>query len=155
MLGLGQGIVVFLFVHAELRLHAGFFVKNLPDCGGFVPAMFLIGEGLEGSVEGKRQGDRDGGGFLGSHAAEGVIVNMAAQGNSMLTKCMIQSYTCFMPRTRLPKGSVPVTFRLPRQVQKILAAKARREKISFSELVRRALGRETKGTRKPTPRNDR
>ena len=37
---------------------------------------------------------------------------------------------------------MPVTFRLPLQVQKILADKARREKISFSELVRRALHRE-------------
>lgn len=47
-----------------------------------------------------------------------------------------------MPRTKLPRGSVPVTFRLPRQVRKILAGKARREKISFSDLIRRALHRE-------------
>ena len=53
-----------------------------------------------------------------------------------------------MPRTKLPKGSVPVTFRLPLQVQKILAGQARREKISVSELVRRALRREI-GTATP------
>ena len=56
-----------------------------------------------------------------------------------------------MPRTKLPKGSVPVTFRLPLQVQKILAALARREKISVSELVRRALRREI-GTATPKRR---
>ncbi|HWM24304.1 MAG TPA: ribbon-helix-helix domain-containing protein [Chthoniobacterales bacterium] len=60
-----------------------------------------------------------------------------------------------MPRTKLPKGSVPVTFRLPRQVQKILTDKARREEISFSELIRRALRREIKTARMPTPRNER
>jgi len=49
-----------------------------------------------------------------------------------------------MPRTKLPRGSVPVTFRLPQQVRKILTVKARREEISFSELVRRALRREIK-----------
>jgi hypothetical protein len=52
-----------------------------------------------------------------------------------------------MPRTKLPKGSVPVTFRLPLQVRKILAGKARREKISVSELVRRALRHETAAAR--------
>ena len=55
-----------------------------------------------------------------------------------------------MPRTKLPKGSVPVTFRLPLQVQKILAGKARREKVSVSELVRRALRDETGATRTPS-----
>jgi predicted HicB family RNase H-like nuclease len=50
-----------------------------------------------------------------------------------------------MPRTSLPKGSVSVTFRVPRQVQKILVDKARREKMSFSELIRRALRREIRG----------
>lgn len=53
-----------------------------------------------------------------------------------------------MPRTKLPKGSVPVTFRLPLQIQKVLTAQARREKISVSELVRRALRREI-GTATP------
>jgi hypothetical protein len=47
-----------------------------------------------------------------------------------------------MPRTNLLKGSVPVTFRLPREVQQLLLDKARREKMSFPELIRRALGRE-------------
>ena len=59
-----------------------------------------------------------------------------------------------MPRTKLPKGSVPVTFRLPRHVHKTLAAKARREKISFSELLRRALRREIKMARIPIPPNE-
>jgi predicted HicB family RNase H-like nuclease len=52
-----------------------------------------------------------------------------------------------MPRTKLPEGSVPVTFRLPRQVRESLVAKARRGKISFSELVRRALRREIRTAR--------
>ena len=60
-----------------------------------------------------------------------------------------------MPRTKLPKGSVSVTFRVPRQVQKILVDKARREKLSFSELVRRALRREIKTARIPIPPNER
>ena len=47
-----------------------------------------------------------------------------------------------MPRTNLLTGSVSVTFRLPRQVRAILTNKARREKLSVSELVRRALRRE-------------
>jgi predicted HicB family RNase H-like nuclease len=59
-----------------------------------------------------------------------------------------------MPRTKLPKGSVPVTFRLPRQVHKTLTAKARREKISFSELLRRALRREIAAARIAIPPND-
>ena len=87
---MAREVVVLFFVQAELGLHAGFFVKYLADRGGFVPAMFLIGEGLERPVEGKRQGDRNGGGFLVSHAADGVIMNMTGQENSMLTKYMIQ-----------------------------------------------------------------
>jgi predicted DNA binding CopG/RHH family protein len=47
-----------------------------------------------------------------------------------------------MPRTKLPKGSVSVTFRLPRQTQTRLAEKARREQMTFSQLIRRALHRE-------------
>ena len=47
-----------------------------------------------------------------------------------------------MPRTKLPKGSVPVTFRLARQVRQLLIDKARRELMTFSELIRRALQRE-------------
>ena len=54
-----------------------------------------------------------------------------------------------MPRTKLPKGSVPVTFRLPRQVRKILLDRARRDKLSLSELLRRALRREIKAPRTP------
>jgi hypothetical protein len=47
-----------------------------------------------------------------------------------------------MPRTNLPKGSVPVSFRLPRDIKQLLRDKARRGEMSFSELIRRALGRE-------------
>lgn len=57
-----------------------------------------------------------------------------------------------MPRTKLLEDSVPVTFRLSRQLQESLAAKARREKVSFSELVRRALRREIKPARNPRAR---
>jgi predicted HicB family RNase H-like nuclease len=53
-----------------------------------------------------------------------------------------------MPRTKLPRGSVPVAFRLPRNVYKLLTAKAQREKLSFSQLVRRALRREIKSARR-------
>ena len=89
MLGLGHRRVVLLFVHAELGLHSGFFVKHFPDRGGFISAVFLIGERLEGPVEGKRKGDRNGRGFLVSHAADGVITNMTGQEISGLTKYMI------------------------------------------------------------------
>ena len=57
-----------------------------------------------------------------------------------------------MPRTNLLKGSVPVTFRLPRQVREILAARARRDKLSLSELLRRALRREIEAARTPNAR---
>ncbi len=52
--------------------------------------MFLIGERLESPVEGKRKGDRNGGGFLVSHAADRVTANLTEQENSVLTQCMIQ-----------------------------------------------------------------
>ena len=54
MLGLGQRRIVLLFVQAELGLHAGFFVEHLADRGGLVSTVFLIGERLEGPIEGKR-----------------------------------------------------------------------------------------------------
>ena len=60
-----------------------------------------------------------------------------------------------MPRTKLPQGSVPVTFRLPRQTQKRLAEKARRQDLSIAEFVRRALGREIETARLRTRRNER
>jgi len=47
-----------------------------------------------------------------------------------------------MPRTQLLKGSVPVSFRLSRQTHKHLAEQARREELSLSEFIRRALRRE-------------
>jgi hypothetical protein len=56
-----------------------------------------------------------------------------------------------MPRTKLPKGSVPVTFRLPRDIQQLLLDKARREDMSFPELIRRALRREVKTVRPAGP----
>ena len=85
MLGLDHRIVILLFVHAKLALHSRFFVEHFPDRGGLVPAMFLIGERLEGPVEGKRKGDRNGRGFLVSHAADRVTANMSGQENSILT----------------------------------------------------------------------
>jgi predicted HicB family RNase H-like nuclease len=60
-----------------------------------------------------------------------------------------------MPRTNLLKGSVSVTFRVPRQVQKILVDKARRQKMSLSELVRRALRRENRPRGLRSPQNER
>lgn len=48
-----------------------------------------------------------------------------------------------------------MTFRLPRPLKTILAGKARREGLSFSDLVRRALRREIKTTRIPTPPSER
>ena len=57
-----------------------------------------------------------------------------------------------MPRTKLPQGSVSVTFRLPRLTQKRWAEKARREKLSLAEFIRRALRREIEAARRPSPR---
>lgn len=48
-----------------------------------------------------------------------------------------------MPRTKLPPGSVPVTFRLGREIHRRLVDKARRDRISVSELIRKVLIRET------------
>ena len=90
MLGLGHRIVILLFVHSKLGLHPGFFVKHFPYGGRLISTGFLIGERLEGPVEGKRKGNRNGGGFLVSHAADRVTANMTAQENSILTECMIQ-----------------------------------------------------------------
>lgn len=56
-----------------------------------------------------------------------------------------------MPRTKLPIGSVTVTLRLPREVQQLLLDKARREQMSFPELIRRALHREVTTERSPRP----
>lgn len=83
--GLGHRVIILLFVDAKIGLHSGFFVKHLPDRGRLISTMFSIGERLEGPVEGKRKGNRDGRGFLVSHAADRVIANMTRQGNSMLT----------------------------------------------------------------------
>lgn len=56
-----------------------------------------------------------------------------------------------MPRTKLLKGSVPVTFRLPREVQQLLLDKAQREEMSVSKLIRRALHRELRIARPSKP----
>jgi predicted HicB family RNase H-like nuclease len=47
-----------------------------------------------------------------------------------------------MPRTKLPQGSVPVTFRLPKQLHKLLVANAQRAEVSLAEFIRRALRQE-------------
>ncbi|HKP04145.1 MAG TPA: ribbon-helix-helix protein, CopG family [Chthoniobacterales bacterium] len=60
-----------------------------------------------------------------------------------------------MPRTNLPKGSVPVTFRLPREAKKRWAAKAWREKLSLAEFIRRALRREIEPAQGRPPRHER
>ena len=85
-LGLGYGSTVLRLVHSKLALHTGLSVKHLPDRGRFVPAMLLIGERLEGSIEGKGKSDRDGRGFLVSHAADRVILNMTAQEKIILDR---------------------------------------------------------------------
>jgi predicted HicB family RNase H-like nuclease len=58
-----------------------------------------------------------------------------------------------MPRTKLPQGSVSVTFRLSRQTQKLLAEKARRKKLSLSEFIRRALRRKIETVRNRSRRD--
>jgi hypothetical protein len=47
--------------------------------------MFSISECLEGPIQSKRKGDRNGRGFLVSHAADRVTANMTGQENSILT----------------------------------------------------------------------
>jgi hypothetical protein len=58
-----------------------------------------------------------------------------------------------MPRTKLPPGSVPVTFRVPRQTKQRWTKKARRKNLSLAEFIRRSLHREieTGRGRRPTP----
>ena len=90
MFGLGYRGTIRLFVQAKRGLHARLLVKYLPDRGRFVPAMFLIGQGLKRPVERKRESDRDRRGFLVPHAADRVVSKMKRQGNSVLTVCMIQ-----------------------------------------------------------------
>jgi predicted HicB family RNase H-like nuclease len=48
-----------------------------------------------------------------------------------------------------------VTFRLPRPIQERFVAKARRDKLSLAEFIRRALRREIEGARKGADRNER
>ena len=57
-----------------------------------------------------------------------------------------------MPRTKLPTGSVPVTFRLSREIHQRLLDKAQREQLSLSELIRKALLREIKVASRKRPR---
>ena len=84
-LSFSQRIVVFLFVKSKLGLHSGFLVKDFANRGRLISTVFLIGERLEGPVEGKRKSDGDGCGFLVSHAADRVIANMTGQEDSILT----------------------------------------------------------------------
>ena len=81
--GLAQGIVISLFVKPKRGLHSGFLVKDFPDRGRLVPAVFLIGERLESAVQSQRKGNRNGRGFLVSHAGDRVIPNMTGQENSI------------------------------------------------------------------------
>ena len=60
-----------------------------------------------------------------------------------------------MPRTKLPHGSVPLTFRLPQAIKKLWAEKARREHLSLAEFVRRALRRELEAVRGRNSRYER
>ena len=92
-LGIGHRLVVFSFFHPELRLQTGFFVENVPNRGRLIATMLLIRERLKGAVKGERKGDGNCRRFLVSHGADRVIRKMAGQEDSMLTKCMIQSYT--------------------------------------------------------------
>ena len=59
-----------------------------------------------------------------------------------------------MPRTKLPPGSVPLTFRLPRQTKELWAEKARRDNLSLAEFVRRALRRELEAARGRNSRHE-
>ena len=47
-----------------------------------------------------------------------------------------------MSKKKSPNEDVPVSFRLPATVQKVLLDKARQQDLNFSQLVRRALRRE-------------
>jgi len=47
-----------------------------------------------------------------------------------------------MSRNKSVREDVPVSFRLPADVQRLLLEKARRQDLNFSQLVRRALRRE-------------
>lgn len=47
-----------------------------------------------------------------------------------------------MSRKKSPSEDVPVSFRLPVNVQAALMEKARKEDLNFSQIVRRALRRE-------------
>ena len=67
---------------------------------------------------------------------------MTPQAFFLLTGVLLNHTHRFMPRIKMPKSDVPVTFRLPIRVQQILIDKARREDLNFSQLVRRALRRE-------------
>jgi post-segregation antitoxin (ccd killing protein) len=47
-----------------------------------------------------------------------------------------------MSRKKVSREGVPVSFRLPLELQKALLEKARQEDLNFSQLARRALRRE-------------
>ena len=60
-----------------------------------------------------------------------------------------------MPRTKLPKGSASLTFRLPLQIKNSLVKRARREQLSLAEFIRRTLRRELEGARGRNSRHER
>ena len=103
-LRLGYGGVLRLLVHAELGFHPGLLVKNLPDGGRFVAAMFLIGHGLKRAVEGTRKSDRDRGRILVPHAAERARTKRERQEFSPLAMVMIECSTRLVRTGIGPQG---------------------------------------------------
>ena len=49
-----------------------------------------------------------------------------------------------MSRKRVTRDDIPVSFRLPVEIQQKLLAKATEQDLNFSQLVRRALRREVR-----------
>ena len=47
-----------------------------------------------------------------------------------------------MSKKKEPRDDVPVSFRLPIEIQDLLVKKAKSEDLNFSQIVRRALRRE-------------
>jgi len=50
-----------------------------------------------------------------------------------------------MSKKKEPRDDVPVSFRLPVEIQNLLMRKAQAEDLNFSQIVRRALRREVRG----------
>lgn len=60
----------------------------------------------------------------------------------MLRSPYVYDLIIHMSKKKTPKEDVPVSFRLPVDVQRVLLDKARQQDLNFSQLVRRALRRE-------------